>query len=77
VERICDRVAVLSKGKIVFESAMDELKYQKDSKSITLEYDQAVDADRILRVLNENGLAPTNYVTSEICIESVYLEVAG
>ncbi|MCL2088524.1 MAG: ABC transporter ATP-binding protein [Oscillospiraceae bacterium] len=76
VERICDRVAVLHKGKIVLEKAMDDLKIQHKSKSITLEYESEVDSDEILRVLGDNGLAPARVERADISIESLYLEVA-
>jgi len=77
VERICDRVAILHKGEIVLSSAINELKYQHSSKSITLEYDDEIDTGKLLGVLSENGFAPTSLETSnaEFNMESLYLEV--
>jgi len=77
VERICDRVAVLHKGNIVLESTINDLKYQRSSKNITLEYENEIDTGELLRVLKENDLAPANLETSEteFNMESLYLEV--
>ena len=76
VERICDSVAVLNKGIIALESAISDLKYQRKSKAITLEFEREVDSDEVLRVLCDNNLAPTRYETAEVSIENLFLEVA-
>jgi len=76
VERICDRVAFLHKGKIVLASAMSDLKVQRKSKTITLEFDEEVDSDEILRVLGQSSIVPSRVETSEIDLESLYVEVA-
>jgi ABC-2 type transport system ATP-binding protein len=77
MERICDRVAFLHKGKIVLASAISDLKVQHKSKSIVLEYENEVDSDEILRILGEHNLTPSNIQTGEVCLESLYLEVAS
>jgi len=76
VERICDCIAVLHKGKIVLESAIADLKIQRKSKSITLEFENEVDTDALLRLLNDNHFAPSKVETGEISLESLYMEVA-
>ena len=76
VERICDHVAFLHKGKIVLSSAMADLKLQHKTRSITLEYEREVDKDEILRVLGEKDLSPERVEAGEINLESLYLEVA-
>ncbi|MDR2543460.1 MAG: ABC transporter ATP-binding protein [Treponema sp.] len=76
VERICDRVAFLHKGKIVLESAISDLKVQHKSKSITLEFEQEVDSDEVIRLLGQNNIIPSRVETGEICLESLYLELA-
>jgi len=76
VERICDRVAVLHKGKIVLESAIHDLKFQHKSKTIALEFEEEVDSDEVIRVLRENNLPPASYETPTISIEDMFLEVA-
>ena len=76
VERICDRIAVLNKGKIVLEGTISDLKIQHKSKTITLEFKEEVDSDEVVRVLSQNNLAPTKCEGSEISIESLFLEVA-
>ena len=76
VERVCDHAVVLHKGKIALDSAINDLKYKRKTKSISLEFEQEVDSDEILRVLNENNLAPARYETAETSIESLFLEVA-
>ncbi|MDR1639956.1 MAG: ABC transporter ATP-binding protein [Clostridiales bacterium] len=74
VERICDRVAVLNKGKIALESAIGELKVDRKSKSISLEFDKEVDADEVARVLASKGMAPAKCEIAERSIESLFLE---
>jgi ABC-2 type transport system ATP-binding protein len=75
VERICDHIAVIDKGRIVLESAMSELKYQCKSKTITLEFEDEVDSAEVLRVLAESNFTPSRVETAEISIENVYMEV--
>jgi ABC-2 type transport system ATP-binding protein len=75
VERICDRIAMLHGGKIVLENAMSELKIPHKAKSITLEYENEVDFDDVVRVLGEHDLAPANVETADLSIECLYLEV--
>jgi ABC-2 type transport system ATP-binding protein len=74
VERICDRVAVLNKGKIALESAMGELNVNRKSRSISLEFDKEVDADEVARVLASKGMAPAKCEIAERSIESLFLE---
>jgi len=77
VERICDRVAVLHKGNIVLESAMSDLKFQcSKSKTITLEFEQEVDSEKVLGALQRSNLAPVRYETADVSIEDLFLEVA-
>lgn len=76
VARICDRVAVLSKGRIALESVVSDLKLQRRSKSITLEFDEPVEADDVLRILSEHDLSPANYETAETSIEELFLEMS-
>jgi ABC-2 type transport system ATP-binding protein len=76
VERICDRVAFIHKGEIVLASAISDLKVQHKSKSITLEFEQEVDTDELLRLLGENNLTPSRFEAGEVCLESLYLELA-
>ncbi|MDK2991609.1 MAG: type transport system ATP-binding protein [Clostridiales bacterium] len=74
VERICDRVAVLSKGKIALETSIDSLKTRRNSKSVTLEFAEEVDADEVARVLTANGLPLEKCEVGERSIESLLLE---
>ena len=74
VERICDRVAFLHKGRIVLASAISELK--RKSKSVTLSFEQEIDPGEVLRVLAEHNIMPSNVETGEADLESLYLEVA-
>ncbi|MCL2826189.1 MAG: ABC transporter ATP-binding protein, partial [Eggerthellaceae bacterium] len=76
VERICDRVAVLHQGHIALECAMSDLKYQRQTKAMTLEFDHEVDSNEVVRILSANGLAPTSFEAAETSIESLFLEVA-
>ena len=76
VERICDRVAVLHKGKIALESAINDLRYQHKAKTLTLEFEQSVDSNEILQILRNNHLAPTRCEAAERSVEDLYLQVA-
>jgi len=73
VERICDRVAVISSGKITLEKAMSELKVQHTTRAMTIEFENEVDSDEVMRVLNENNFAPTSYETPATSIEDMFL----
>ena len=77
VERICDRVAVISSGRITLEKAMDELKVQHKTKAMTIEFGGEVDSDEVMRVLRENNFNPENYETPATSIEDMFLEVAA
>ena len=76
VARICDRVAFLHNGKIVLASAINDLKLQHKSKTVTLEFEYEVDSTEVLRVLKDNNIVPSTIETGEVDLESVYLEVA-
>jgi len=77
VERICDRVAVLHNGKIAFNSKMSDLKVQHKSKSISIEFEDEVEPEKVLQLLEKNNLAVSNFEAGEVSIERVYLEIAG
>jgi ABC-2 type transport system ATP-binding protein len=76
VERICDRVAILNKGRIALECALSDLKLKQKSKLVTLEYDEEIDTAALLALLKANNLTPRSYETGESSIESLFLEVA-
>jgi ABC-2 type transport system ATP-binding protein len=75
VERICDHIAVIDKGKIALESAMSDLKYQHKSKTIMLEFEDEVDLSEVLRALKESDFTPVSIEAAEISIENLYMEV--
>ena len=74
VERICDRVAFLHNGKIVLSNAIEELKLQNKSKTITLEFNEEVDSNVVLEILNKNNITPSSVETGDVCLESLYLQ---
>ena len=76
VERVCDRVAVLHKGNIVLESAMSDLKLQRKSKSMMIEFENEVDTNAVIDALKEKNFTPARYEAAEISLESLFLEVA-
>jgi len=76
VERICDKVAVVNDGKIVLESEMSDLKVPHNAKTITFDFDNEVDSDKVMQVLAEQGFAPTGYEIPATSIEDIFLEVA-
>lgn len=75
VEKICDKIAVLSKGKIALEGNVSDLRLQEKTKTITLEFAQEIETSTLLHVLNENHLAPLKYEPAEKTLESLFLEV--
>jgi len=77
VERICDRLAVLHKSNIVLESAISDLKLERRSRAVELEFENEIDSQEVLRVLNEGNLRPIRCEAQnvEISLESLYLEV--
>jgi len=77
VERICDRLAVLHKSNIVLESGISDLKLERKSRAIELEFENEVDSQEVLRVLTEGNLAPIRCEAhnAEISLESLYMEV--
>jgi len=77
VERICDSVAFLHDGKIVLSNSISQLKLQnKSTKKIILEFDDQVNPNEILSILNQNNITPSSVETGEVCLESLYLEVS-
>ena len=76
VERICDRVAVISNGKIVLENEMEALKVPHKTKAMTIDFAHEVDSDKVMKVLAEHDFAPSGYETSATSIEDIFLEVA-
>jgi ABC-2 type transport system ATP-binding protein len=76
VARICDRIAVLGKGRIALESAVSDLKLQRKSKAMTLEFDKPVEMEDVLHALREHKLSPTHYETAETSIEDLILEMS-
>jgi len=77
VERICDRVAVIDKGRIVFESAINELKAGRKSKTINLEFENEIDSDEILNALAKSSIIPARCDAADVSIESLFLEVSS
>jgi ABC-2 type transport system ATP-binding protein len=75
VERICDRVAFIHNGKIALSSTISDLKVQHKSRSITLEFENDTDTDELLKVLAEKNITPSNVITGDACLESLYTEL--
>lgn len=75
VEKICDKIAVLSKGKIVLKSNLADLKLQDKTKSITLEFSEEIELHRLMDVLKNNNMVVKKYETAEKTIESLFMEV--
>jgi ABC-2 type transport system ATP-binding protein len=73
VERICNRVAVLNKGKIALEGTLAELKAKHRSAGFTLEFVEGEDKARVLKILADNNLSP-NVIDAESTVESLFLE---
>lgn len=56
VERICTDVAFLNDGQIIVQGKMDEIKEKNKSKDILLEFDNEMDAKKILEGFSECSL---------------------
>ena len=76
VERICDHVAAINKGKIAFTKSMNELKIKRNAKSMTIDFASEINSDEVMRVLKESGFAPTRCEIPSTSIESLFMEVA-
>ncbi|GGC80321.1 ABC transporter ATP-binding protein [Enterococcus wangshanyuanii] len=48
VERICDKVAILDQGKIALQGSLDELRDQRSSHSLLIEFSSLENRDRLL-----------------------------
>jgi len=77
VERICDAVAVINKGKIVLESTISDLKVKHKSKTITLEFDHEIDSSEILQTLRKDNIIPARCEAADVSIENLFLEVSS
>jgi len=63
-------------GKIVLSNSIDDLKLiEHKTKSITLEFDEEVNSNKIIDLLKQNNITPSRIETGEACLESLYLEV--
>ena len=58
VERICDRVAVLSGGHIVLSGTLAELRAKHQSDSIFIEFASAADKERFVSAVHKGQSAP-------------------
>jgi ABC-2 type transport system ATP-binding protein len=75
VERICDRIAVLDKGKLALSGTIAELKAKHTSGGFTVEFDAGTDKERVLDVLTQNHLQPIGVEETEQTIENLFMEV--
>jgi ABC-2 type transport system ATP-binding protein len=75
VERICDRIAVLNKGKLALSGTLAELKSKYKANGFTVEFDASTDKERVMSVLSQNNLNPTRVEENESSIENLFMEV--
>ena len=76
VERICDRVAALRGGEIVLEKAMCELKIPHKTRSMTIEFSDEVDSDKVIASLHAQGFETKSFETPASSIEDIFLGAA-
>jgi len=76
VERICDQVTVINAGKITMEKSINEIKLQRTTKAMTIEFENEVDSDKVATLLNTNNFVVNHYETPATSIEDMFLEVA-
>jgi ABC-2 type transport system ATP-binding protein len=75
VERICDRIAVLNKGKLALSGTVAELKEQRRNEGFTVTFDASTDKEQVLKVLAQNSLQPISVEDAEPNIENLFMEV--
>lgn len=59
IERVCDRVVILDKGKIVLEDSMEELRNKYSKRIITIETEKGESKLRLLRELEKRDWVET------------------
>lgn len=59
VERICDRIAVLNKGKIALSGTLSELKAQHKAESLILEFATCGDKDKFVSLFDTENIEQT------------------
>lgn len=59
VERICDRIAVLNKGKIALSGTLSELKAQHKAESLILEFASSGDKDKFVSLFHAEKIVQT------------------
>ncbi|MCB7303539.1 ABC transporter ATP-binding protein [Bariatricus massiliensis] len=74
VERICDRVGVLSEGRIVLSGEMEALKKQYAQDKVMMEFPKEKQ-EEVLAVLKAQHLEPLHTEVVEPSLEKLFLEV--
>lgn len=86
VERICDRIAVLDKGKLVLQGTLQELKARRKADSLLLEFSSPQEKDRfaalpqmqpLLAKAKQNGSSITLHVQDMGKTEGLVLDLLG
>lgn len=74
VEGVCDRVAIMSRGKLVLEGGVDELLEREDQRSLVVrDYNPAAEAE-IRAVLAKHGSALESVAAPRISLDRLFLE---
>lgn len=60
VERICDRVAVLNKGKIALSGTLSELKSHHKADSLIVEFSSSAEKDKFISLFDNENIEHTN-----------------
>jgi ABC-2 type transport system ATP-binding protein len=74
VERICDQVAVLNKGRIALEGTLAELKASHRASGFSIEFGPGADKAVVLGLLEKGGVTPLGVSDNEAAIEDLFLE---
>jgi len=76
-EHLADRVAVLHEGKIIAEGTPSELKEGMPKRGAKIDFSCGEDAEKALKILQENGMVACNVEQNLPPLEDVFLTLIG
>ncbi len=74
IEHLCDRIAIMNKGKLVLEGSVKELLKDQDQKAITVNGCSSNLENKTTQLLKEIGLSNISIAPSQNTLEALYLE---
>jgi len=78
VEGICDRVAILNRGRLVLEGAVDTLLEREDSRQLTVDHLSEAGLEAVKECLSQQGATLQKLSRPRVQLDQLFLEkVAG